>query len=119
MGDIGDFLRGIFRFLVSTPRRRFANKIGRCAGMITLLLSTVIATCIFTSEFGGLSCLPAFMPLLPIFFILDFIGIDGPESLNFVFYTVGTSLFYYLVAYFLGMIFFRENKSTKTKTKKN
>jgi hypothetical protein len=119
MNNVGDFFRRVFGFLVSSPRRKFANRVGRYAGMIALLLSIIVSTCVFTSEWGFLSCMPASIFLVPIALILEFIGIDGPRSLGFVFYTVGTSLFYYIVGYLLGAIFFRENKSVKTRKKKN
>ncbi len=120
MNNVGDFLKRVFGFFVSSPRRKFADKTGIFFGKASVLIMALIISYAMFSDFGVLSCGSCILFVAPVLFFLETFGIGGGFISEIIGYMLIVFPVYYIVGYSLGALFFlKENSATKTKKKKN
>jgi phosphate/sulfate permease len=109
MNNVGDFFRRVFGFLVSSPRRKFADKIGTFFGIVGIFITVAAVACALIK--GGLVCAIGFIPFIPFTISKELLGgltmfSINNESLYYTLCIVASFFIYYIIGYILGAMYF-------------
>jgi hypothetical protein len=99
MGDVGKFFRRRFGFLVSSPRRRYANRVGLVLGWISIVITSILFAYSVANPYFCIGSGFCILFMVPIIVFFNFFNFSEGVIVNLF---IGF-LVYYAIGYGLGL----------------